>query len=83
MEDDEEEGTMSPVDLCMARFLDGDDEIAYQRRCRKLKLIPSVPEGSWFVKNMVGQTPVILGTKLKTSFHRYNKLTVHGYIATQ
>ena len=53
-DEEEEEGGMSPVDLCMARFLDGDDEAAHQRRCRKLKLIPSIPEGSWFIKNIVG-----------------------------
>ena len=52
--DDDDEENMSPVDLNMARFLDGDDDFANQRRCRKLKMIPSVPEGSWLIKNLVG-----------------------------
>eukprot|EP01025_Chloroclados_australasicus_P066857 TRINITY_DN9237_c0_g1_i2.p1 TRINITY_DN9237_c0_g1~~TRINITY_DN9237_c0_g1_i2.p1 ORF type:complete len:502 (-),score=31.95 TRINITY_DN9237_c0_g1_i2:449-1954(-) len=58
---------MHPFDLCMARFLSGgDDEV----KSAKLKLIPAVGEGSWVLKQAVGTTPVILGRKLSTSYHR-------------
>ncbi|KAL9447927.1 hypothetical protein AB3S75_015412 [Citrus x aurantiifolia] len=38
-------------------FVDGDDEF----RNSRLKLIPSVPEGSWIVRQSVGSTPCLLG----------------------
>ncbi|XP_052297629.1 protein ENHANCED DISEASE RESISTANCE 2-like isoform X1 [Citrus sinensis] len=41
----------------LQRFVDGDDEF----RNSRLKLIPSVPEGSWIVRQSVGSTPCLLG----------------------
>jgi hypothetical protein len=32
-------------------------------------MIPRIAEGSWVVKQSVGTTPVIVGRKLKTSYH--------------
>lgn len=40
-----------------------------------LKLIPSVPQGSWIIKQTVGSTPVLLGTKIATTYHRYLQIT--------
>lgn len=60
-------------DLRMAfwcRFLAGDDESANSRRNSIFKLIPSVVKGSWVIKQSVGHTPVLLGKKLKTQYHR-------------
>lgn len=41
----------------LQRFVDGDDEF----RNSRLKLIPSVPKGSWIVRQSVGSTPCLLG----------------------
>uniref|UniRef100_A0A0E0MDF0 START domain-containing protein n=1 Tax=Oryza punctata TaxID=4537 RepID=A0A0E0MDF0_ORYPU len=41
----------------LQRFFDGDDEF----RNSRLKLIPSVPKGSWIVRQSVGSTPCLLG----------------------
>eukprot|EP00891_Asterochloris_glomerata_P006240 jgi/Astpho2/6240/fgenesh1_pg.00088_%23_51_t len=62
--------TQSPFDLCLARFLAGDDREAEQRRHRSFKLIPSVVHGSWVIKQSVGNTPVMLGKKLTTKYFR-------------
>lgn len=56
----------SPFDLCVARFLAGTDDV----RNGKFKLIPRIAEGSWVIKQSVGTTPVILGRKLSTQYHR-------------
>lgn len=32
-------------------------------------MIPRIAEGSWVIKQSVGTTPVIVGRKLKTSYH--------------
>jgi hypothetical protein len=32
-------------------------------------MIPRIAEGSWVIKQSVGTTPVIMGRKLKTSYH--------------
>lgn len=55
------------------RFLEGDlhDSVANQKRHSMLKLIPSVPQGSWIIKQTVGSTPVLLGTKIATTYHRF------------
>ena len=39
--------------------------------CRdgKLKLVPSLREGPWLVRQAVGQKPVILGKRLATEYH--------------
>ena len=52
------------------RFMAGDDEAADRRRDGIFKLIPSVVKGSWVIKQSVGHTPVVLGRKLKTQYHR-------------
>lgn len=61
---------------CCCRFLDGDldDPAANSRRHNMLKLIPSVPQGSWIIKQSVGSTPVLLGNKISTTYHRYHSL---------
>lgn len=41
-------------------------------RDAKLKLIPSLAQGSWVVRQAVGQTPVILGKRLKTEYFMEN-----------
>ena len=51
------------------RFLHGSDE----QRTAMLKLIPHIPNASWVIKQSVGTVPVILGTKLKTSFYRTDR----------
>lgn len=52
------------------RFLAGDDAAADARRDGILKLIPSIAKGSWIVRQSVGHTPVLLGKKLTTQYHR-------------
>lgn len=34
------------------------------------KLIPHIDRGSWLIQQSVGTTPVILGRKMKVSYHR-------------
>lgn len=55
------------------RFLGGDDSdpAVVKKRHSMLKLIPSVVKGSWIIKQSVGNTPVLLGTKVKTTYHRW------------
>jgi hypothetical protein len=69
-EDSDSELKSSPFDLCLARFLAGDDAEAVARRHRGFKLIPSVVKGSWVIKQSVGNTPVLLGKKLTTKYFR-------------
>ncbi|KAF0689087.1 Aste57867_19359 [Aphanomyces stellatus] len=52
------------AELC-ADFFDGEDP---SFRSKRLKLIPRVVEGNWVVREGVGSTPTILGTKVT---HRY------------
>lgn len=43
------------------------------------KFIPHIAEGSWVIKQSVGKTPVIMGSKLGLSYHqtkRYFEVTV-------
>lgn len=47
------------------RFLDGSNET----RNSLFKLIPSVVEGSWIIRQSVGHTPVIMGRKLRQTYH--------------
>ena len=60
---------------CMVyiRFIEGDvrDPAANSKRHNMLKLIPSVPQGSWIIKQAVGSTPVLLGNKISTTYHRW------------
>lgn len=48
------------------RFVAGSDA----DRTNYFKLIPKVVQGSWVIKQAVGSTPVILGRKLTTTYHK-------------
>ncbi|KAJ3672581.1 hypothetical protein LUZ60_007302 [Juncus effusus] len=50
----------------LQRFVDGDDEF----RNTRLKLIPSVPKGSWIVRQSVGSTPCLLGKAVDCTYIR-------------
>ncbi|GAY66512.1 hypothetical protein CUMW_249340 [Citrus unshiu] len=47
-------------------FVDGDDEF----RNSRLKLIPSVPKGSWIVRQSDGSTPCLLGKAVDCNYIR-------------
>ncbi|GLT80640.1 hypothetical protein SLA2020_520700 [Shorea laevis] len=53
----------------LQRFVDGDDEF----RNSRLKLIPSVPKGSWIVRQSVGSTPCLLGKAVDCNYIRSPK----------
>ncbi|BDA46094.1 probable translocator protein at N-terminal half [Coccomyxa sp. Obi] len=62
-----------PFDVTMMRFLEaeGDPKEVDKRRHGAFKIIPRITEGSWVVKQAVGQnTPVLLGRKLTTKYFR-------------
>jgi hypothetical protein len=50
----------------LQRFVDGDDEF----RNSRLKLIPSVPQGSWIVRQSVGSSPCLLGKAVDCNYIR-------------
>ncbi|CAD6216789.1 unnamed protein product [Miscanthus lutarioriparius] len=50
----------------LQRFFDGDDDF----RNSRLKLIPSVPKGSWIVRQSVGSSPCLLGKALDCTYVR-------------
>ncbi|KAF3335906.1 protein ENHANCED DISEASE RESISTANCE 2-like protein [Carex littledalei] len=50
----------------LQRFVDGDDEF----RNSKFKIIPSVPKGSWIVRQSVGAKPCLLGKALDITYIR-------------
>ncbi|CAN8274521.1 unnamed protein product [Cochlearia groenlandica] len=50
----------------LQRFVDGDDEF----RNSRLKLIPTVPKGSWIVRQSVGSTPCLLGKAVDCNYIR-------------
>jgi len=50
----------------LQRFVDGDDEF----RNSRFKLIPSVPRGSWIVRQSVGSTPCLLGKAVDITYIR-------------
>ncbi|CAK4631368.1 unnamed protein product [Aphanomyces euteiches] len=54
------------AELC-ADFFDGEDP---SFRSKRLKLIPRVVEGNWVVREGVGSTPTILGTKMTHRYYR-------------
>ncbi|KAL8054056.1 hypothetical protein ABFS82_05G115100 [Erythranthe guttata] len=57
----------------LQRFVDGDDDF----RNSRLKLIPSVPKGSWIVRQSVGSTPCLLGKAVDCNYIRgHNYLEV-------
>ncbi|KAK9863896.1 hypothetical protein WJX84_006498 [Apatococcus fuscideae] len=68
--DAEELGPDTPFDLVLSRFLAGAGDEADQNRHRMFKLIPSVVQGSWVIKQAVGNTPVLLGRKLATKYFK-------------
>lgn len=37
------------------------------------KLIPHIADGSWVIKQSVGTTPVIMGNKLRTTYHQTHR----------
>ncbi|KAL5724656.1 Protein ENHANCED DISEASE RESISTANCE 2 [Ranunculus cassubicifolius] len=53
----------------LERFVDGDDEF----RNSRMKLIPSVPKGSWIVRQSVGSTPCLLGKAVDCNYIRGSK----------
>ncbi len=55
----------SPERLLLERFLDASNA----ERNDIIKVIPKVTEGPWIVKKAVGQTPAIIGRKLKAAYH--------------
>jgi len=54
-----------PERRLLERFLEGTTEF----RNDSIKVIPKVTEGPWLVKKAVGQTPAIIGRKLKGEYH--------------
>ncbi|KAI7988009.1 Protein ENHANCED DISEASE RESISTANCE 2 [Camellia lanceoleosa] len=50
----------------LQRFVDGDDEF----RNSRLKIIPSVPNGSWIVRQSVGSTPCLLAKAVDCNYIR-------------
>lgn len=54
-----------PERVLLERFLDGTPAM----RNEVVKVIPKVTEGPWLVRKAVGQTPAILGRKLKVDYH--------------
>lgn len=55
----------SPERTLLERFLDASTK----ERNEIIKIIPKVSEGPWIVKKAVGQTPAIIGRKLKVDYH--------------
>ena len=61
------------VEYLTCRFLDNSkgEEEAQKLRSGAFKIIPRIAEGSWVIKQSVGQnTPVLLGRKLTTKYFR-------------
>jgi Protein ENHANCED DISEASE RESISTANCE 2, C-terminal len=55
---------MSNSDRCVARFLMGSQEY----KNKTLKIVPSVVDGPWVVKSVVGGKPAIIGNKLPVNY---------------
>uniref|UniRef100_M4C2F2 START domain-containing protein n=1 Tax=Hyaloperonospora arabidopsidis (strain Emoy2) TaxID=559515 RepID=M4C2F2_HYAAE len=56
----------SPFSELLNDFFDGDDQF----RNSRFKLIPTVVEGSFIIKQSVGSKPTLLGNKLKCLYYR-------------
>lgn len=68
---DAEADKASPFDIALARFVaGGDGPEATAHRNGAFKLIPHIVQGSWIVKQSVGETPVLLGRKLTTHYFK-------------
>lgn len=57
--------TTKPFGRLFQKMLQSDDT----DRNAMLKLIPRIAQGPWVVRQAVGTTPVLLGQKLKTTYH--------------
>ncbi|CAJ1951866.1 unnamed protein product [Cylindrotheca closterium] len=55
----------SASDRCVARFLQG----SVNHKNTTLKIVPSVVEGPWVVKSVVGGKPAIIGNKMPVSYY--------------
>ena len=55
---------MSSSDRCVARWLQGSND----HKNSTLKIVPSVVEGPWVVKSVVGGKPAIIGNKLPVNY---------------
>jgi hypothetical protein len=53
------------VSLLWFRFINGSDSV----RQSMFKMIPHVEGGGWMIQKSVGTTPVILGNKMKQTYH--------------
>jgi hypothetical protein len=60
----EEEQTRATTLRLLAYFLLSDDK----RKTDRLKLIPSVVEGPWIIRQSVGASPVIIGKKITSRY---------------
>jgi hypothetical protein len=58
--------TSHPFTSLLATFLAAEPEV----KNGVFKMIPKISEGSWLTKKAVGETPVIIGRKLETVYHR-------------
>lgn len=56
--------TMSPSDRCTARFFLAEDE----QKNKVLKIIPSVVEGPWVAKSVIGGKPALIANKMPTNY---------------
>jgi hypothetical protein len=54
----------------LQEWMKGDGAAANAQRNKILKMIPRIAKGPWLVKKAVGTTPVLLGQKLTTKYHR-------------
>jgi len=63
----------SASDRCVARFLQG----SVKHKNSTLKIVPSVVEGPWVVKSVVGGKPAIIGNKMPVSYY-YQKAEGDG-----
>ncbi|OQR91490.1 hypothetical protein THRCLA_08973 [Thraustotheca clavata] len=59
----------SPFAELMTDFLEGTDEYRNER----FKLIPCIVEGNFMVRQAVGSTPAIIGTKLRQPYFKTDK----------
>ncbi|KAF0693988.1 Aste57867_15101 [Aphanomyces stellatus] len=59
----------SPFAELMTDFLEGSDEYRNER----FKLIPSIVEGNFIVKQAVGSTPAVIGNKLRQPYFKTDK----------
>lgn len=56
--------SLSNSDRCVARFLQGSAD----HKNKTLKIVPTVVQGPWVVKSVVGGKPAIIGNKLPVNY---------------